>query len=71
MVDRFNQEINDGDIIIFSTSGQMDEGTAILKGRRNATMCSVRNSSGYIKTKDCRHIINKTAMMATAPHLFL
>ena len=67
-IDRFGQVIEIGDIIIFSTSGEMEEGPVTKLGPRKL---SVKNPGGYIKTKDYRHVINKTKLEATAPAVFV
>lgn len=65
--DRFDQLIEVGDIVIFSTSGEMDEAPVTKLGNRNL---SIKNSSGYTKQKEYRHVINKTKLMETAPAVF-
>jgi len=70
MLDRFNQEINVGDVVIFSTSGEMDEGV-VHKVPDRGNIITVKNSSGYNKKKSSNHCINKTRLLVDTPHLFL
>jgi len=69
MKDRFNQNIEVGDIVIFSTIGEMAEGVVTKLGRYRKIM--VKNSGGYIKSKLCNHVINKTKLEINASSLFI
>lgn len=66
--DRFGNTIDIGDIVIFATSGEMDEAPVTKLGPRQL---SIKNSSGYIKKKDYKHVINKSTLLKTNPELVL
>lgn len=67
--DRFGQILEVDDIVIFSTTGAMDEGTVHKLGKKY--IIKIKNSSGYIKDKTTKDIINKTKLMELNPSLFL
>ena len=69
-VDKFGVPIEVGDEIIFATSGEMDEGI-VHTLTRGGRILRVKNSSGYLKEKQCKHVINKTELMKLNPELML